>query len=102
MRSSALWILLMLASCPAWAARDPFAPPQARCQLHQADLWRYGGMVKRGESVRVLLQTPEKTWLRASPGAMLPTGWQLTGVEANKVMLKEWRRVSPFGSGMDT
>ncbi|EPX1406338.1 HofP DNA utilization family protein [Cronobacter sakazakii] len=77
----------MLASCPAWAARDPFAPPQARCRLHQADLWRYGGMVKRGEAVRVLLQTPEKKWLRVSPGAMLPTGWQLTGVEASKVTL---------------
>ncbi|MBF4663937.1 DUF2531 family protein [Cronobacter malonaticus] len=87
MRSSAQWILLMLASCPVWAGRDPFAPPQARCRLHQADLWRYGGMVKRGEAVRVLLQTPEKKWLRVSPGAMLPTGWQLTGVEASKVTL---------------
>ena len=48
MRSSALWILLMLASCPAWAARDPFAPPQARCQLHQADLWREKGRVGAG------------------------------------------------------
>nr|WP_255491265.1 MULTISPECIES: HofP DNA utilization family protein [unclassified Cronobacter] len=95
MRSSALGAWLMLACFPVWGEGDPFAPPQARCQLHQADLWRYGGMVKKGESVRVLLQTPDKKWLRVSPGATLPTGWQLTGVEAGKVTLKSGEGCRP-------
>ena len=95
MKSNALFALLLLTSLPALAGRDPFAPPQARCQLHQVSLWRYGGMVQKGASVRVLLQTPAKTWLRVSPGAMLPTGWQVTGADAGKVTLKNGEGCRP-------
>ncbi|ELY3983350.1 DUF2531 family protein [Cronobacter muytjensii] len=95
MKSNSLWALLLLVSLPAFASRDPFAPPQARCQLHQASLWRYGGMVQKGGAVRVLLQTPAKTWLRLSPGAMLPTGWQIIGADAVKATLKNGEGCRP-------
>lgn len=95
MKSSVLGGVLFLVCLPTWSGRDPFAPPQARCQLHQADLWRYGGSVKQGESIRVLLQKPEKTWLRVSPGAMLATGWQVIRADTTTVTLKNGEGCRP-------
>lgn len=70
------WRALLLLIAPALLGmRDPFRPPEDKCQSAQLSQWRYRGAVGRVESLTGFLVDASGKWLRTTQGQHLINGW---------------------------
>lgn len=75
--------LLLLVMLPlAIGMRDPFQPPEDRCQTAQLNRWRYQGVIAQASRQVGLLRDAQGKWRRVEAGSPLPTGWRVVQLSA--------------------
>lgn len=79
-----LWLLPL--SLPLLAGdRDPFLPPEDRCQTAQLAQWRYGGAVGHPQYWVGYLLDHRNQWLRVRQDDALPGGWRIHVLTAERI-----------------
>ncbi|WP_434638419.1 HofP DNA utilization family protein [Klebsiella sp. I138] len=79
-----LWLSLL--SHPLLASdRNPFLPPEDRCQAAQLAQWRYGGAIGHPQYRVGYLQDPRGQWRRVRDDASLPAGWRIHLLTAQRL-----------------
>lgn len=54
--------------------RDPFRPPEDRCQIAELTQWHYRGMVGQGERVIAIISDSQHNWQRVEQRDVLENG----------------------------
>lgn len=80
------WYLLCLVAFPLLAGeRDPFQPPEDRCQTAQLSQWHYAGAVGSTENWVGILRDNRGKWHRVRGNESLPVGWQIRLLSAEQL-----------------
>ncbi|EMM1614291.1 DUF2531 family protein [Raoultella ornithinolytica] len=67
--------------------RDPFRPPEDRCQTAQLAQWRYGGAVGHRHYWVGYLLDHRNQWRRVRKEDALPGGWRIHLLTAERVAI---------------
>lgn len=81
-----LWLLPLPLSLLA-GDRDPFLPPEDRCQTAQLAQWRYGGAVGHRHYWVGYLLDHRNQWRRVRKEDALPGGWRIHLLTAERVAI---------------
>ncbi|HFZ8996247.1 TPA: HofP DNA utilization family protein [Citrobacter freundii] len=76
-------------------ARDPFQPPQDSCLVGELPLWRYQGLVSRGERRIGLLQDTQHQWRRVEQNQVLKNGWRIAQLTAQSLTVETGHNCQP-------
>ncbi|MDF7679778.1 HofP DNA utilization family protein [Enterobacteriaceae bacterium ESL0689] len=80
------WCLLGLMAFFSLASeRDPFQPPEDRCQTAQLTRWHYGGAVGHASRWIGILRDNNGKWLRVKENQSLSPGWRVQRLTTEKI-----------------
>ncbi|QIU90774.1 HofP DNA utilization family protein [Yokenella regensburgei] len=81
--------LLMVLLLPALLGmRDPFMPPEDKCQSDQLTQWRYQGFVTNKQRALALLRDGDNKWHRVAVDDLLAPGWRVLRFDAGELEVK--------------
>ncbi|WP_414165763.1 HofP DNA utilization family protein [Superficieibacter sp. BNK-5] len=70
-------ILLLITLPMIVGMRDPFQPPEDRCQTAQLAQWRYQGTIDHPPRRIGIVRDAQGKWRRVEMGSQLPAGWRV-------------------------
>ncbi|POT55410.1 DUF2531 domain-containing protein [Citrobacter amalonaticus] len=106
------WLLVGISLLMLTGMRDPFKPPEDRCQTGELTMWRYQGAVSRGERTIGILQDSQQRWRRVEQHQVLDNGWTVTQLTTQTLTLItgencdppdwQWQRQGEVDEAMDS
>ncbi|TCW06033.1 pilus assembly protein HofP [Raoultella sp. BIGb0138] len=96
MRSKGWYLLWLLPLSLLADDRDPFLPPEDRCQTAQLAQWHYGGAVGNPQRWVGLLRDPGGKWRRVRGGESLPAGWRIRQLTTEKIEITTGPECEPL------
>ncbi|KWV99202.1 HofP DNA utilization family protein [Escherichia fergusonii] len=92
--------------------RDPFRPPEDRCQIAELTQWHYRGMVGQGERVIAIISDSQHNWQRVEQRDVLENGWTILQITPEFLTLNtgktcepdqwQWQRQGEENEAMDS
>ncbi|MDH1797962.1 DUF2531 family protein [Citrobacter sp. Cpo061] len=89
------WLLICVSVLMLTGMRNPFLPPEDRCQIAELSTWRFQGMVSQGSRPIGIVQDSQKKWRRVKPNDVLKNGWTITQITAQNITLDTERNCEP-------
>ena len=89
------WLLACMSVLMLTGMRNPFLPPEDRCQIAELSTWRFQGMVSQGTRPIGIVQDSQKKWRRAKPNDVLKNGWTITQITAQNITLGTEKNCEP-------
>ncbi|MFP7261464.1 HofP DNA utilization family protein [Citrobacter portucalensis] len=106
------WLLACMSVLMLTGMRNPFLPPEDRCQIAELSTWRFQGMVSQGTRPIGIVQDSQKKWRRVKPNDVLKNGWTITQITAQNITLgtekncepprRQWQRQGAVNEAMDS
>ena len=106
------WLLACMSVLMLTGMRNPFLPPEDRCQIAEMSTWRFQGMVSQGTRPIGIVQDSQKKWRRVKPNDVLKNGWTITQITAQNITLDtekncepprwQWQRQGAVNEAMDS
>ena len=76
------WLLACVSVLILTGMRNPFLPPEDRCQIAELSAWRYQGILSQGARPIGIVQDSQKKWRRIERNDLLKNGWTITQITA--------------------
>ncbi|EPH3183428.1 UNVERIFIED_ORG: pilus assembly protein HofP [Citrobacter freundii] len=105
------WLLACVSVLILTGMRNPFLPPEDRCQIAELSAWRYQGILSQGARPIGIVQDSQKKWQRVERNDVLKNGWTVTQITAQSVTLDtgkncepsqwQWQRQGAINEAMD-